>query len=44
LGEAVEKARHASDGLSLKEKSRILHSILDDIARSKKYHLKPRKR
>lgn len=43
LGEAVLKARQASEGLSLKEKSRIFHSILDEIARKKKYHLKLRK-
>lgn len=43
LEEALEKARHKSKGLKIKEKSRILHSILDEIASQKKYCLKLRK-
>jgi len=43
LDEAMEKARHATHGLSRKEKSRVLHSLIDEIGRRRKYQLKLRK-
>lgn len=43
LNEALKKAKHGSHELSIKERSKILHSILDEIARRKKYCLKLRK-
>jgi len=43
LGEAMEKAGQASEGLSRKEKSRVLHALIDEIARRRKYHVKLRK-
>lgn len=41
--EALIKAKKESEGLDIKKKSKILHSILDDIALKKKYCLKLRK-
>lgn len=43
LNESLTKARNASKGLEIKEKSKLLHSILDEIAIQKKYCLKLRK-
>lgn len=40
---ALTKAKKGSDGLDVKKKSKILHSILDDIALKKNYYLKLRK-
>jgi hypothetical protein len=43
LKEALSKARQHSKGLETKEKSKLLHSILDGIAVQKNYLLKLRK-
>jgi hypothetical protein len=43
LGEALTQAKKESYGLDIKGKSKILHSILDDIAGKKGYCLKLRK-
>lgn len=43
LIEALSKARNASQRLEIKEKSKLLHSILNEIAIQKKYYLKLRK-
>ena len=43
LKEALEKARIETRGLEIKEKSKILHKILDEIANKKNYTLKLRK-
>jgi hypothetical protein len=43
LKEALDKARKGSEGLDLKERSGLLHSMLDDIAARKHYNLKLRK-
>jgi len=43
LKEALDTAAQGSEGLSLKERSRLLHSTLDDIAARKHYNLKLRK-
>lgn len=43
LKEALEKARRETRGLKIKEKSAILHKILDEIANKKNYTLKLRK-
>ena len=43
LKTALEKASAETKSMSIKEKSRIMHSILDDIAVKKGYHLKLRK-
>ena len=43
LREALVNARNASQGLEIKEKSRVLHSILDEVAEKKNYTLKLRK-
>jgi len=43
LEEALTKAHKNSDGLEIKEKSRVLHSILDEIALQRNYYLKLRK-
>lgn len=40
---ALTKARKNSDGLDIKEKSRVLHVILDEIAWQQNYYLKLRK-
>jgi NTP pyrophosphatase (non-canonical NTP hydrolase) len=41
--EALTKSHKNSDGLAIKEKSKVLHSLLDEIARQKNYYLKLRK-
>lgn len=43
LEEALIKARKNSDGLEIKERSGVLHAIVDDIARQKNYFLKLRR-
>jgi len=43
LEEALDKAKKRSQGLDLKARSKLLHSILDEIATQKNYHLKLRK-
>jgi hypothetical protein len=43
LKEALDKATKGSEGLALKERSKFLHSMLDDIAARKHYNLKLRK-
>ena len=40
LEEALIKARKNSEGLEMKEKSRVLHALLDEIARHNNYFLK----
>lgn len=44
LEEALEEARSGSKDLNIKEKAKLLHSILDRIAAEKKYYLKLRKK
>jgi len=43
LKEALNKAKQNSKGVNIKEKSKLLHSILDGIAGHKQYCLKLRK-
>jgi hypothetical protein len=43
LKETMEKAKNETKGMEIKEKSRILHSMIDEIAEKKKYTLKLRK-
>jgi len=43
LEESLNKAKKDSTGLEIKEKSKILHLILDEIAERKNYYLKLRK-
>ena len=43
LQEALKKAKEISSSLTIKEKSKLLHSIIDEIAKQKKYYLKLRK-
>ncbi len=43
LEAALSEARKHSEGLEIKERSRVLHSLLDEIARERNYHLKLRK-
>lgn len=43
LRAALGNARKASAGSEIKEKSKLLHSALDEIAERKKYYLKLRK-
>jgi hypothetical protein len=43
LKEAVARAKNESEGMDIKEKSKILHLILDAIALKNKYSLKLRK-
>jgi hypothetical protein len=43
LEEALAKAHKKSDGLAIKEKSRVLHAILDEIAKKRNYYVKLRK-
>ena len=43
LKEALEKARKETKGMEIKEKSLILHAIIDEIAKKKNYHLRLRK-
>ena len=40
---ALTKARKNSDGLAIKEKSGVLHALLDEIARQRNYYLKLRR-
>jgi len=44
LENAIAEARRDLKGLDIKEKARLLHSILDRIADEKKYYLKLRKK
>ncbi|WP_321417776.1 hypothetical protein [uncultured Methanomethylovorans sp.] len=43
LKEALDKAKNESNGLNIKDKSKLLHSILDEIATQNNYYLKIRK-
>jgi len=43
LNEALTKAKKDFPGFDIKAKSKILHSILDEIAKQKNYYLKLRK-
>jgi hypothetical protein len=43
LKAALAKAKKSPGGVGIKEKARLLHSILDEIAKEKKYCLKLRK-
>jgi hypothetical protein len=43
LDAALSEARNNSKGLGMKEKSRVLHAILDAIARQRNYCLKLRR-
>jgi len=43
LEETLNKAKKDSTGLEIKAKSKVLHSILDEIAKRKDYYLKLRK-
>jgi hypothetical protein len=43
LKEAITQAKKETNGLDIKEKSKVLHTILDDIAQTKNYCLKLRK-
>ena len=43
LEEALTKAKKDSTGLEIKASSKVLHSILDEIAEKKNYYLKLRK-
>jgi hypothetical protein len=43
LEEALTQARNNCSGFDIKEKSKVLHSILDEIAEKKNYNLKLRK-
>ena len=43
LEDALTKADKDSKGLGIKEKSKVLHSILDEIAKQRNYYLKLRK-
>lgn len=43
LKDALTKARKDSNGLEIKGKSKVLHSVLDEIAKRKNYWLKLRK-
>jgi hypothetical protein len=44
LKQALSKAKEASYGLDLKNKSKVLHSILDEIAKQGGYYLGLRKK
>ena len=41
--DALKRAKEASSGLTIKEKSKLLHSIIDEIAKQKNYYLKLRR-
>jgi len=43
IKELLAKARNDSEGLTIKNKSKLLHSKLDEIATQRKYYLKLRK-
>ena len=42
LKKALQEAHTKSGGLGMKEKSKVLHSLLDEIARQRNYYLKLR--
>ena len=44
LKKAIVKAKSKSKGLDIKEKAKLLHSILGSIATKNKYYLKLRKK
>ena len=44
LKDALAKAKKDFKGMEIKEKSKIFHSILDEIAENKNYFLKLRKK
>jgi hypothetical protein len=44
LKNALGEAKKRSEGLEIKEKAKVLHQILDKIAKRKNYYLKLRKR
>lgn len=44
IKEALLKAKESSHGLDLKSRSKVLHAILDEIAKEKGYHLRLRKK
>jgi len=44
IKEALKQAQSKSDGLGIKEKAKLLHSIFDEIALKKNYYLKLRQR
>jgi len=43
LKEALDRAKNGSDELTIKDRSRLLHSLLGEIAAQKNYYLKLRK-
>jgi TPP-dependent trihydroxycyclohexane-1,2-dione (THcHDO) dehydratase len=43
LNEALTRAKKESDGLNIERKSKVLHLILDSIAKKENYFLKLRK-
>jgi hypothetical protein len=43
IEQALEEAKQKSDGMDIKAKAKLLHSILDDIAQKRGYLLKLRK-
>ena len=43
LEKVLRKAKEESKGLEIKERSRVLHSLVDEVARRKNYYLKLRK-
>jgi len=43
LKEALHRAKNGSYGLNIKDRSKLLHSLLDEIATQKNYYLKIRK-
>lgn len=44
IKEALDRAKELSDGLDIKSKSKVLHSILDEIAQQNGYYLGLRKK
>lgn len=43
LEEALVRTKKNSEGADIKERSRVLHAILDEIARQRNYYMKLRK-
>ena len=43
LEKVLRKAKEESKGLEIKEKSKVLHSLVDEVAKRKNYYLKLRK-
>jgi hypothetical protein len=43
LKEVLQQITKKTNGMNIKEKSKVLHTILDDIAQTKNYCLKLRK-